>query len=132
MTSKISMFAFLAILVTGCSGGTERHIAEVPAGARKSEPIQETGPVPPTDWVPPAASESLPPELWQRLDEFAARQLPDSSAPRPPRAVLDCEHYLTRVESEDFCSEEAPVDWEAFEFEGETYFLQPLASAAAD
>lgn len=132
MTSKISMFAFLAILVTGCSGGTERHIAEVPADAQKSEPIQEIDPVPLADWVPPTASESLPPELWQRLDEFAARQRSDSSAPRPPRAVLDCEHYLTRVESEDFCSEEAPGDWESFEFEGETYFLQPLASAATE
>lgn len=132
MTSKTSMFALLAILVAGCSGGTEWHLAEVPADAQKSEPIQETDPVPPVDWVPPAASESLPPEVWQRLDEFVARQLPDSSAPQSPRVVLDCEHYLTRVESEDFCSEEAPGDWESFEFEGETYFLQPLASAAAE
>ena len=132
MTSKISMFALLAILVTGCGGGTEWYIAEVPADAPKSEPTQETDPVPPAGWVPPAASESLPPELWQRLNELAAGQLPDSSAPRPPRAVLDCDHYLTRVESEDFCSEEAPGDWESFEFEGETYFLQPLASAATE
>ena len=132
MTSKTSMFALPVILVTGCSGGTEWYIAEVPADVQKSESIQETDPVPPADWVPPAAPESLPPELWQRLDEFAARQRSNSSAPRPPRAVLDCDHYLTRVESEGFCSEEAPGDWESFEFEGETYFLQPLASAATE
>ena len=132
MTSKISTFALLTVVLTGCGGGAESYIAEVPADARKSEPIQETDPVPPADWVPPAASESSPPELWQRLDAFAARQRSDSSAPRPPRAVLDCDHYLTRVESEGFCSEEAPGDWESFEFEGKTYFLQPLASAATE
>ena len=38
-----------------------------------------------------------------------------------------CNGYLTRVESEDFCVSDVPSDWVPFEFDGQTYFVQPLS-----
>ena len=40
-----------------------------------------------------------------------------------------CNGYMTRVESEEFCVSEIPDGWVPFKFEGQTYFVQPLASA---
>jgi len=37
-----------------------------------------------------------------------------------------CNGYMTRVESEDFCVSKVPSDWVPFEFDGQTYFVQPL------
>ena len=37
-----------------------------------------------------------------------------------------CNGYWTRFESEDFCVSEVPSDWIPFEFDGQTYFVQPL------
>ncbi len=39
-----------------------------------------------------------------------------------------CDGYLTRFEDEDFCSAEIPGDWEPFEFEGTTFYVQPLSN----
>lgn len=41
-----------------------------------------------------------------------------------------CNGYMTRVDSEDFCVSEIPEDWVPFEFEGQTYFVQPLADGS--
>jgi hypothetical protein len=41
-----------------------------------------------------------------------------------------CNGYMTRVESEEFCVSEIPEGWVPFTFEGQTYFVQPLASAS--
>lgn len=38
-----------------------------------------------------------------------------------------CDGFLTRVENEDFCAAEVPTDWRSFEFDGRTYYVQPLA-----
>jgi len=38
-----------------------------------------------------------------------------------------CNGYMARVEDEDFCVSEVPDDWAPFEYEGETYFVQPLS-----
>ena len=38
-----------------------------------------------------------------------------------------CNGYMTRAEGEAFCVSEIPEDWVPFEFEGQTYFVQPLA-----
>jgi hypothetical protein len=34
---------------------------------------------------------------------------------------------MTLVESEEFCVSEIPEGWVPFTFEGQTYFVQPLA-----
>ena len=41
-----------------------------------------------------------------------------------------CDGYMTRVESEDYCVSEVPEDWIPFEFEGQTYYVQPLADGS--
>jgi hypothetical protein len=41
-----------------------------------------------------------------------------------------CNGYMTRVESEEFCVPEIPQGWVPFTFEGQTYFVQPLARAS--
>ena len=41
-----------------------------------------------------------------------------------------CNGYMTRVEGEDFCVSEIPEDWVPFEFDGQTYFVQPLADGS--
>lgn len=38
-----------------------------------------------------------------------------------------CDGYLTDVERENFCSSETPNAWVPFDFQGETYYIQPLA-----
>ena len=37
-----------------------------------------------------------------------------------------CEGYLTRYADEDYCASDVPEDWRPFEFDGQTYYLQPL------
>ncbi len=41
--------------------------------------------------------------------------------------TLVCEGYMTRYADERFCASEVPHDWRAFEFNGQTYYVQPLA-----
>ena len=38
-----------------------------------------------------------------------------------------CDGYLTRRADQDFCAAEIPADWVPFEFDGTTYYIQPLA-----
>jgi len=37
-----------------------------------------------------------------------------------------CEGYMTRFEDEDYCASQIPEDWIPFQFDGETYYSQPL------
>ena len=37
-----------------------------------------------------------------------------------------CDGYLTRFENEDYCAAEVPPDWQPFEFNGRSYYVQPL------
>jgi hypothetical protein len=39
-----------------------------------------------------------------------------------------CEGFLTRNIDEDFCAAEVPIDWVPFEFNGQTYYVQPLSA----
>jgi len=39
-----------------------------------------------------------------------------------------CRGYLTKVESDDYCAATVPDDWESFTFNGQTYYIQPLAA----
>ena len=41
--------------------------------------------------------------------------------------VLECDGFLIRTESDDFCAAEVPDDWREFEFNGETYYAVPLS-----
>ena len=38
-----------------------------------------------------------------------------------------CVGFLTRVADEDFCASTIPSDWEPFDFNGHTYYVQPLS-----
>lgn len=38
-----------------------------------------------------------------------------------------CVGFLTRVADENFCASKIPSDWEPFEFNGHTYYAQPLS-----
>lgn len=52
---------------------------------------------------------------------------PELSGKRIGRdGILVCEGYLSRVESEDYCEERIPDDWQPFEFDGRTFFMIPL------
>ena len=42
---------------------------------------------------------------------------------------LICSGYLSRVESDRFCSLSRPRDWKPFEYAEESYFVQPLTHA---
>ncbi|MEM7503050.1 MAG: hypothetical protein AAF417_13435 [Pseudomonadota bacterium] len=42
---------------------------------------------------------------------------------------LICTGYLSRVESDRFCSFNRPPDWQPFEYADESYFVQPLTHA---
>ncbi|MGB5164982.1 MAG: hypothetical protein WBN09_11450 [Woeseiaceae bacterium] len=40
--------------------------------------------------------------------------------------VLECDGYLTRMEEEEFCAAEVPSDWQPFDYDGMTYYVQPI------
>ena len=40
---------------------------------------------------------------------------------------LFCDGNLTSLYDEGFCADEVPDQWIAFEYQGETYYIQPLA-----
>lgn len=40
--------------------------------------------------------------------------------------VRECDGYLTRIENEEYCAAEVPSDWQPFEFDGMTYYVQPI------
>ncbi len=42
--------------------------------------------------------------------------------------VYQCNGYLSRDQSKDFCEEDVPSDWIPFEYEGETYYIAPLGA----
>ena len=41
--------------------------------------------------------------------------------------VLMCEEFLTKFENDDYCSSVVPEDWVPFEYQGQEYYVQPLA-----
>ena len=41
---------------------------------------------------------------------------------------LYCEGFLTLENGREHCADDVPGDWEPFEFNGMTYYRQPLAS----
>lgn len=42
--------------------------------------------------------------------------------------ILHCDGFPTKEVEDNFCSSDVPNDWEEFEFNGKTYFREPLAS----
>jgi hypothetical protein len=40
-----------------------------------------------------------------------------------------CDGYFTRNPGEGHCAQQPPGDWRAFEFDGETYYIQQLTSS---
>ena len=43
-----------------------------------------------------------------------------------------CDGYLTRAGGDDFCQKKIPEEWLSFEFEGKTYYMQPLSGGKSD
>lgn len=41
--------------------------------------------------------------------------------------ALVCEGYMTRFADENYCAAEPPSEWRAFEFDGQTWYMQPLS-----
>lgn len=88
-------------------------------------------------------ADELTPEQLERLYEFLEEE--DRAFVMPPKAlapsenqpeysgewierdgVRECDGYLTRIEGEDYCRADIPTDWQPFEFNGKTFFVQPL------
>ena len=44
--------------------------------------------------------------------------------------TLVCEGYMTRYEDEEYCASVVPEDWRPFEFDGQTFYMQPLADSS--
>jgi hypothetical protein len=93
----------------------------------------------------PAPLGELTPELLDQLDKYLGREKkgfvipPNAELPLENQqersgewiekdGVLMCDGYLTRIESEEFCAAEIPAGWLPFEFNGHTYYVQPLSS----
>jgi hypothetical protein len=84
-------------------------------------------------WLLACQSANQPPEI---VDESMTALQPQLTVPtdrilsgewRVDNGQRICDGYLSRVEDEDFCVAEVPDDWEPFEYEGQTYYVQPLA-----
>ena len=46
---------------------------------------------------------------------------------REENGVRICDGYMTRFKDEDYCASQIPEDWVPFQFDGETFYIQPLA-----
>jgi hypothetical protein len=44
--------------------------------------------------------------------------------------VRTCVGFLTRNADQDFCAAEIPADWVPFEFNDQTYYVQPLSETS--
>ena len=71
-------------------------------------------------------SSDLESEVLRHLESHERKKLSGTWVFRD--GSLYCDGYLTRDSGEDYCAADIPDDWEAFEFDGETYFRQPLTS----
>lgn len=80
--------------------------------------------------IEPATGETLSEEFSDppvaRENELATKALGPGNW-REENGSRFCDGYLTRFEDDDFCASEIPADWVPFQFEGETYYIQPLA-----
>lgn len=54
---------------------------------------------------------------------------PGKKFPYTAQTFLDCDAYLTSRETDGYCSDDVPPDWQSFEFDGERYFHIPLAAS---
>lgn len=84
-------------------------------------------------------SETHPYVVWSReLAELAEAKRSGSAATENPKSgewlqkdgILMCKGYMNRRADLDYCSSGVPGDWVPFEFDGQTYFLQPLEGGA--
>ena len=97
----------------------------------------------PEDSTTEPSPELTPEQLKLLFDELMAREKrgfvipPKSTTPLEDRpkfsgewierdGLRTCDGYLTRVENEDYCAAGVPADWQPFEFDGRTYYIQPL------
>ena len=47
-------------------------------------------------------------------------------------SLFECDGYLTANPTDNFCSSTVPEDWEAFEFNGETFYKVPLKGVESE
>ncbi len=85
-------------------------------------------PAPEQNERPDQAHEELTAEQKEALSKFLALQeSPEKSGKwQKEGESLVCDGFLTRVENDDHCAAEVPSDWRPFEFNGKTYYVQPL------
>ena len=127
LRAAVVVVAGLAVLACRPDIGSTGHSAASaptpppePQEPTRSEPAEE----PARSDAAGAGWLALPAEVRRRVLEDYLR-----GAEREAAGFAECPDYLTRIESDNFCSAELPPDWNAFEFDGETYFVQPLARA---
>jgi len=130
------MTRYFAILLLGALAAcqtNESPPAEAPVKAAESS---ESDGQRSTEEALPAAPDAD--ENASKIEEFMAVAM---SAPLPAddlnfipgawrveNGAKICDGYMTRIEDEDYCAAEIPRDWIAREFDGETYYVQPLAA----
>ena len=113
--------------------------------ASDSEPIQATDTPVPKEQAPEAVmtDEMIEAEREaqfamkmseEEFDYFLQEQL--GAGPFPPGEWLEqdgarmCVGFLTRDADQDYCAAEIPADWVPFEFNGQTYYVQPLSETS--
>lgn len=62
-----------------------------------------------------------------RAEDSEGRKMFGSPPDEPAPRFIGCDDYLTNKSTESYCAEAVPDDWVSFEFEGEQYFVVPLA-----
>jgi hypothetical protein len=71
--------------------------------------------------------DDLPPEHWDALlQNLVEKNLGEGNSIEKDGFLL-CEGFLTKFENDDYCSSVVPEDWVPFEYQGQEYYVQPLA-----
>jgi len=102
MPVRFIMLVSAVLIAAGCRGAE-------PPSAETTTPTNPPATIDPSHEPNSLMAPELPPGTWR--EEHGARF---------------CEGYLTRREDLDYCAAEVPGDWEPFEFDGQTYYVQPL------
>lgn len=100
-------------------------VSVLPCAACQSDKTPENAEIEPITILPFVSADELP-NLDEYLDELYLRP----GTWREENGSRICDGYMTRFENEDYCSSTIPDGWVPFEYDGETYYAQPLADSS--
>jgi hypothetical protein len=106
-TLRLSTFVLLQLILVACGSGSDSE--QIVPNARQPPGVTVDSLPGPEEYL---ADKGLPPGQW-----------------RIENGARVCDGYMTRFADQDYCASEVPTDWTLFEFNGQLFYIQPLAGS---